>query len=153
LKHSAANRGRIFILRLEDREIVQTSIENYALKMGIKSASVQLLGGIDKGSKIIVGAAGGRTLPVEPMVIVLDEMYEVAGNGTIFCTESGMPHLHCHISCGRGDKSICGDIRDGVIVWHIMEVIITELLNCDALRKKDPVTGFNLLMPEEDPGC
>jgi predicted DNA-binding protein with PD1-like motif len=118
--------------------------------MGIKSAKVQLLGGIDKGSRIIVGPREGRSANIEPMVHILDEMYEAVGNGTIFCNESGTPKLHCHLACGRGTRTICGEIREGVIVWHVLEVIITEFQECDALRKQDIATGFELLVPGKE---
>ena len=150
MKYTTALTGKEYILRLEDGEIVQDSIEHFARTMGISSARIQMLGGIDKGSRIIVGPKEGRAETIEPVVHVLDEMYEVVGNGTIFCNEQGVPKLHCHLACGRGTRTLCGEIREGVIVWHVMEVIITELKKCDALRKHDPVTGFELLLPENE---
>lgn len=150
MKYSIAAPGKIHIIRLEDREIVQDSIEKYAKKMNIRSAKVQLLGGIDKDSKIIVGPYVGRGESIKPMIHVLNEMHEALGTGTIFCNEEGKPKLHCHLSCGRGENTICGEIREGVIVWHVMEVIITELLNTKACRRRDIDVGFDLLMPEND---
>jgi len=147
MKYSEASQGRIFVLRLEDGEILQEQIEKFALNKEIQSAKVQLLGGIDKGSKLIVGPAEGRSAIIEPMIYVLDEMHEAVGNGTIFQNEKGIPRLHCHLSCGRNEKAICGEIREGVKVWHVMEVIITELTSCKAVRRIDDLTGFELLQP------
>lgn len=148
MRYTSAKQGRVFVIRLEDGEVLQESIENFALKMGICSAKLQLLGGADKGSKLIVGPREGRASVIEPMIHILDEMHEVVGNGTIFLNEQNIPRLHCHVVCGRKDKTICGEIREGLVVWHVMEVIITELVDCDARRYIDPNTGFELLYPE-----
>ncbi len=150
MKYAEAKKGRIFIIRLEDGEIVQEQIEKFARNKKIRSAKVQLLGGVDKGSKLIVGPKEGRSAIIEPMIYILDEMHEAIGNGTIFLNEEKVPKLHCHIVCGRGNGVVCGEIRKGVIVWHVMEVIITELLHCNAIRKKDNKTDFELLMPGKD---
>ncbi len=150
MKYSEAISGRVFIVRLEDGEIVQEQIENFAAKQGIQSAKVQLLGGVDKGSKIVVGPKESRSSVITPMIITLDDMHEAVGNGTIFQNEKGIPKLHCHLTCGRNEKTICGEIREGVKVWHVMEVIITELENCQAVRKLDSTIGFELLQPEDN---
>jgi predicted DNA-binding protein with PD1-like motif len=52
-----------------------------------------------------------------------------------------------HMACGRGDNTITGCIRKGVMVWQVMEVIIHELTGSTGMRKKDAVTGFDLLIP------
>ncbi len=147
MKYSEAKEGRIFIIRLEDGEIIHERIEKFALKKKIHSAKVQLLGGVDRGSKLIVGPKEGRAAVLNPMIHILEEMYEATGNGTIFINEEQIPKLHCHMVCGRGKKAVCGEIREGVIVWHVMEVIITELTHADTIRKIDKHTGFELLEP------
>jgi predicted DNA-binding protein with PD1-like motif len=139
--------GRVFVLRLEDREPVQASIEIFARKKKISCAKLQLIGGVDKGSEIIVGPKAGRALAIEPVSVILEEMHEAVGNGTIFPDRNGSPQVHCHLSCGRGEKTICGEIRRGVYVWHVMEVIITELIECQTFRRLDETTGFELLYP------
>ncbi len=47
----------------------------------------------------------------------------------------------------RGGASVTGCIRQGVKVWHVMEVIVQELVDSSGARKKDAVTGFDLLIP------
>ena len=127
--------------------MVQDSIEQFASSKNIRFAKLQLLGGVDEGSILIVGPKESRAEFIEPMKHTLHEMNEAVGNGTIFPDEQGIPRLHCHLACGRGDHTICGEIREGVKVWHVMEVVITELDECDATRKKDVSTGFDLLYP------
>ncbi|HDD44969.1 MAG TPA: DUF296 domain-containing protein, partial [Candidatus Desulfofervidus auxilii] len=43
--------------------------------------------------------------------------------------------------------SITGCVRKGVKVWHVMEVILFELVDTTAVRALDPNTGFELLNP------
>ncbi len=147
MKYSEAQQGRVFILRLEDGENLQECIEHVAKEKNIRHAYVQVLGGADKGSKIIAGPENGRSEIIVPMTEELNEMHEVLGNGTLIPDENGEPTLHMHLALGRNNKTLCGEIRPGIIVWHVMEVIIVELLHSSAVRKHDAVTGFKLLQP------
>ena len=85
--------------------------------------------------------------PIAPQTRILDKVHEVTGTGTLFPGEDGEPRLHLHLSCGNGDHVLTGCVRNGVRVWHIMEVVVQELTDCSAVRKLDPVTGFELLNP------
>jgi predicted DNA-binding protein with PD1-like motif len=145
MKYSVAKQGRTFIIRLEDGEMLQDSIEKMAEKEGIERAFVQVVGGIDKGSRIITGPEESRAEIIVPIETSVDDMHEIVGNGTIFPGSSGKPKLHLHIACGRRNLTICGDIRSGVKAWHVIEVIIVELLENNAKRVKDLATGFELL--------
>ena len=78
---------------------------------------------------------------------LLKNVHEIAGTGTLFRDDTGKPVLHMHIACGREDKTVTGCVRSGVRTWHVMEVILIELLNCSATRKTDTATGFKLLEP------
>jgi len=147
VKYSQGKTGRIFIVRLEDGEIIHKCIEELAIKENIRAAGVMILGGADKDSRLVVGPRTGRSAVIEPMELILDDVYEITGTGTIFPDESGKPILHLHAACGRKDKTCTGCIRRGVKVWHIGEVIIFEILETKALRKKDAGTGFELLEP------
>jgi predicted DNA-binding protein with PD1-like motif len=68
------------------------------------------------------------------------------GTGTIFPDEEGVPVLHLHLSCGRGDGVVTGCARAGVRVWHVVEVILTELVENSAIRAMEQI-GFKLLSP------
>lgn len=70
-----------------------------------------------------------------------------AGTGTIFPDDEGNPMLHMHMACGRNASTVTGCIRDGVKVWHIMEVILFELIDTGATRVFESQTGFKLLNP------
>jgi predicted DNA-binding protein with PD1-like motif len=147
MKYSQAQYGRIFVLRLEDGEIVHKTIENFAKKKKIYCGVVIFLGGADKGSKIVVGPKNGRTKKIFPTELVLPNVYETLGVGTIFPNSNGEPVLHMHSSFGRKKFSYTGCIRAGVKIWHVGEIIIFELKNSTAKRLKDKTTGFELLVP------
>jgi len=147
MKYSQAEPGRIFVIRLEDGDIVHEKIEAFAKEKGIKAASLNVLGGADEGSILVTGPEQGRSKTIVPLQHVLDNVHEVTGTGTLFPDEKGEPVLHMHMACGRGDSSVTGCIRNGVKVWQVMEIILYELEGSTGIRKKDSVTGFDLLEP------
>jgi len=147
MKYSEAKQGRVFILRLEDGDIVHEEIEQFAVTHGIKAASLIIVGGADDGSCLVVGPAEDRGLPLNPMKMVLKNAHEVVGTGTLFCDEDGLPLLHMHLACGRSGETATGCIREGVKVWHIMEVIIHELIETTAKRVVEKPLGLKLLQP------
>jgi predicted DNA-binding protein with PD1-like motif len=147
MKYSEAHQGRIFIIRLEDGDILHESIEKFAAEKNIRRAGVQALGGADKGSRLVVGPREGRTEQIVPMDIVLDDVYEITGVGTIFPDADDKPVLHMHIACGRNRDTVTGCVRRGVKVWHVMEVIVTELVNDTSRRVLEKESGFELLQP------
>jgi predicted DNA-binding protein with PD1-like motif len=147
MKYSEAKPGRVFVLRLEDGDVVHEIIESFAREQGIIAASMIVLGGADAGSTLVTGPAQGRAQPIVPKTQVLDNVHEVTGTGTLFPDESGNPVLHMHMACGRGASTMTGCVRNGVRVWQVMEVILYELLDSTGKRKKDRTTGFDLLIP------
>jgi len=147
MKFSEAKTGRVYIIRLEDGEILHEKIESFAKEKNITAAFLQLVGGIDKNSKLIVGPEDGRAATIVPMELSVDDVREVTGTGTLFPDDNGQPVLHVHIACGRNNHTITGCVRNGVIVWHVLEVVLIELLNCTARRMPDKETGFKLLQP------
>jgi predicted DNA-binding protein with PD1-like motif len=147
MKYSEARAGRIFVLRLEDGEIIHDIIEAFALEHGIERAALIALGGADEGSRLVVGPEEGRAQPIVPMEHVLDGVHEIAGVGTLFPGEKGWPVLHLHVAGGRDGEAVAGCVRSGVRVWHVAEVIIWELVGSTGRRVLDSVTGFELLAP------
>jgi predicted DNA-binding protein with PD1-like motif len=147
MKYSEAKPGRIFVIRLEDGDIVHEAIESFAKEHAIKAATLVILGGADKGSRLVVGPEDGRATPVIPMSLTLENVHEVAGVGTLFPDDEGNPVLHMHMACGRDDDTVTGCVRTGVKVWHIMEAVLFELLDSTGVRRLDKITGFKLLQP------
>ncbi len=147
MKYSEAKPGRVFVIRLEDGDILHEEIEQFARKKNIQAASLIALGGADIGSKLITGPEEGRAETIIPQDQTLDNVHEVVGTGTLFPNEKGQMLLHMHLACGRNNNTITGCVRQGVKIWHVMEVVIHELRDSTGVRKLDNATGFELLVP------
>ena len=135
------------MMRLEHGDIVHEEIECFAGRESIQAAALIIVGGADKGSRFVVGPEDGEESPIIPMECMLKSVHEISGTGTIFPDDKGNPKLHMHIACGRKEATMTGCVRRGVRVWHIMEVILFELTECEAKRILDQETGFTLLEP------
>jgi predicted DNA-binding protein with PD1-like motif len=147
MKYSQAEPGRVFVIRLEEGDIVHEVIEKFARDLEIGAATLIALGGADRGSRLVVGPGNPYSTPVNPMEHVLENPHEVTGTGTIFPDEEGQPVLHMHMACGRQNSTITGCVRRGVAVWLYMEVILIELVESSAVRRLQEETGFKLLQP------
>ncbi|MFW6081546.1 MAG: PPC domain-containing DNA-binding protein [Desulfosalsimonas sp.] len=147
MKYSEASLGRVFVIRLEDGDLVHECIERFAAENTLRAAAVVMLGGADSGSRLVVGPEQGRASGIVPMIQMLENVHEAAGVGTVFPDDSGVPVLHMHMACGRRKESVTGCVRTGVKVWHVMEAVVFELTETDAVRLHDSDTGFALLEP------
>jgi predicted DNA-binding protein with PD1-like motif len=147
MKYSEAQLGRIFVIRLEDGDIVQEAIESFAREKSVKAAALVILGGADTGSRLVVGPQEGRATPIIPLSFLLDNVHEAAGVGTLFPDDGGNPVLHLHMACGRRGETVTGCARTGVKVWQVMEAVLFELTGSTSVRRPDGVTGFKLLQP------
>jgi uncharacterized protein len=137
--------GRVFILRLEDGERLNDTIENFASEQKLSHGLAFFLGGSGDGSKVVVGPEAGRA-DIIPMIHALQGSQEVLALGTLIPNESGEAVLHMHAAAGREGKATVGCTRAGVDVWLIGEVVLLEILGAEAARRqKDPATGFQLL--------
>ena len=147
MKYSEAERGRVFVIRLEDGDIIHEKLEQFAKEKSISCAYLTAVGGIDKDSRLVCGPEDGRADTIHPEIFNITNVHEVTGTGTIFPDKDGKPSLHMHLACGRGEATITGCVRTGVKTWHILEIVLVELINCSAKRLQDKTTGFNLLEP------
>lgn len=71
MKYSEARTGRIFVIRLEDGDILHEQIEAFAEEHGIARASLIAVGAADKGSRLVVGPEESRVSPPKPMTLEL----------------------------------------------------------------------------------
>ncbi len=147
MKYSEGKLGRVFIIRLEHGDIIHKEIEKFAKEKEIKTAVLLIVGGVNKGSKIVVGPEDDDERPVNPMELILKNAHEVTGTGTLFLDENGNPMLHMHIACGREKNTITGCIRKGVITWNLLEIILIEINGLYSYRKFDKNLGFFTLQP------
>lgn len=144
MKASEGQIGRVFVIRLEDGDVVPTCIERFAEEKGISVGHVILIGGIGSG-QVVVGPRDSGQRPPEPMLLPIDGAHEVAGVGIIAPDENGRPVLHIHAALGRSGQTITGCLRPGVATWLVGEAIIYEITGSSARRLPDKESGFNLL--------
>jgi predicted DNA-binding protein with PD1-like motif len=136
--------GRVFVIRLEDGDVIPTCIERFAEQKKISVGQVLMIGGIGSG-QVVVGPRYSDEMPPEPMLLPLDGAHEVVGVGIIAPGEQGRPALHMHAALGRSGKTTTGCLRPGVNTWIVGEVIICEIVGTNAARVLDNETGFELL--------
>jgi predicted DNA-binding protein with PD1-like motif len=147
MKHAEATQGRVFVIRLEDGEILHEEIERFAKEQGVRAAALVAVGGAGAGSRLVVGPKDRSRRPIEPMVAELSDTHEAAGTGTLFPDEEGNPRLHMHVAAGRGDATTTGCARTGLRVWQTMEIVMIELVGEDSIRRFDAGVGFAMLEP------
>ena len=136
--------GRVFVIRLEDHDVIPACIETFAAEKKISVGQVLMIGGIGSG-QVVVGPRDSDKMPPEPMLLPVDGAHEVVGVGIITPDEKGKPVLHIHAALGRAGKTTTGCLRPGVNTWIVGEVIICEILGTNAARVLDKDTGFELL--------
>jgi predicted DNA-binding protein with PD1-like motif len=144
MKASEGQIGRVFVMRLEDGDVVPDCIERFAQEKGISVGHVILIGGIGSG-EVVVGPRDSDKMPPEPMLLPVDGAHEVVGVGIIAPDEDGKPVLHIHAALGRSGQTMTGCLRPGVKTWLVGEAIIYEIVGAKAARLPDKSSGFELL--------
>ena len=144
MKASEGQIGRVFVIRLEDGDIVPECIEQFAEENGISVGHAVLVGGIG-GGEVVVGPRRSDERPPESMLLPVDGAHEVVGVGVLAPTEDGKPVLHIHAALGRAGKTMTGCLRPGVTTWLVGEVILYEIVGVNAERVRDKESGFELL--------
>lgn len=144
MKASEGSIGRVFVVRLEDGDIVPDCLEAFAKDKGIRVAHVVLIGGIG-GGEVVAGPRKSGEMPPDPVLLPVDGAHEVAGVGIIAPDKEGNPVLHIHAALGRAGQTLTGCLRPGVTTWLVGEAIIYEITGTGARRLPDEASGFNLL--------
>ena len=139
--------GRVFVIRLEDGDVVPECIERFAKEKRVSVGQAILVGGIG-GGDVVVGPRRSEGMPPEPMLLPVDGAHEVVGVGVLAPDENGKPVLHIHASLGRAGRTMTGCLRHGVTTWLVGEVILYEILGANVLRMQDEQSGFELLEPQ-----
>jgi predicted DNA-binding protein with PD1-like motif len=145
MQYTEGQIGRVFAIRLEHGERMPEALEQFAADKGVQSGMAVMVGGADEGSRFVVGPEDGHTMPPVPMVNTLSGVHEVAAVGTLFPDDQGAPRLHMHAAFGRGEGTQSGCIREGIVTWQVLEIILIEVSGLDAARLPDAETGFSLL--------
>jgi len=147
MKACEGQMGRVFIMRLEDGDVVPGCVERFAEEKGVSVGQVILVGGIG-GGEVVVGPRRSEEMPPQPMLLPVDGAHEVLGVGVLAPDEDGKPILHIHAALGRSGQTMSGCLRHGVTTWLVAEVILYEILGVNVVRVKDEESGFVLLEPE-----
>ena len=144
MKAAEGKLGRVFVLRLEDGDVVPQCIEKYAEEKGVTAGCVIMTGDVGSGRLVVGPKTSGLKNP-EPMVLPFDSVHEVVAAGTIAPDAAGKPVLHIHGALGRAGQTMTGCLREGVKTWLVAEVVLIEILNINIARLKDDESGFTLL--------
>ena len=148
MKACQGKMGRVFVIRLEDGDVVPGCIERFAEENGVSVGHAVLVGGIG-GGEVVVGPRCSQEMPPQPMLLPVDGAHEVVGGGVLAPDEDGKPVLHIHAALGRSGQTMSGCLRPGVETWLVGEVILYEILGVKAVRVRDAESGFALLEPGE----
>ncbi len=148
MKACQGKMGRVFVIRLEDGDMVPGCIERFAEENGVSVGHAVLVGGIG-GGEVVVGPRCSQEMPPQPMLLPVDGAHEVVGVGVLASDEDGKPVLHIHAALGRSGQTMSGCLRPGVKTWLVGEVILYEILGVKAVRVRDAESGFSLLEPGE----
>ena len=151
MKAIEGHTGRVFVIRLEDDDVIPRCIERFAKEKGISVGYAILVGGIGDG-EVVVGPRRSEERPPQPMLLPIDGAHEVVGVGILAPSEKGRPVLHIHAALGRSGKTMTGCLRPGVTTWLVGEVILYEILGVDVARVRDKESGFELLKLGASPG-
>jgi predicted DNA-binding protein with PD1-like motif len=136
--------GRVFMMRLDDGDVVPECIEHFAKENGVFVGHAILVGGIGAGD-VVVGPRRSEEMPPTPMLLPIDGAHEVLGVGVLAPGEDGKPTLHIHAALGRAGQTMTGCLRYGITTWLVGEVILYEILDADVARIMDERSGFELL--------
>ncbi len=144
MKATEGKTGRVFVIRLEDGDIVPDCIEKFAQKNKVNTAYAMLIGGIESG-QVVSGPRTTEGRPPDPLYLPVDGVHEVAAVGLLAPDGKGKPVLHIHGALGRAGSTLTGCLRPGVKTWLIGEVVLIEILGVNVARLIDKESGFELL--------
>jgi predicted DNA-binding protein with PD1-like motif len=145
VRYSEGSVGRLFILRLEDGDLLNNTLEQFAAEHGVERGLAFYLGGSADGSRVVVGPDTAQEDEIVALVHTLAGPQEVLAVGTIFPDERGRPSVHTHAASGREGAATVGCTRAGLQTWLVGEVVLLEISGSTARRETDAASGFELL--------
>ena len=142
MQYQVGKPGRIIVVRFNDGDDILGGLMEIVRKENIRAACFNVVGGIKKG-RFVVGPETEQMPPV-PVWRELNESHEALGFGTIFWQED-QPKVHFHGAYGKKDSVKAGCLREGSETFLVLEAVITEILDVNAVRELDPASGMSLL--------
>jgi hypothetical protein len=139
MEYTKGNIGRVFIVRIDNKENLIEELENLATYEDIRSAVFVLLGAVDEAN--LVTGPLEKIIPPEPVWSKLEKPSEIMGIGNIFF-ENEKPKVHLHTSTGNQEDVKVGCLRGENETFMVIEVFIMELSGISAARVFDSNKGF-----------
>ena len=141
MKATEGQVGRVFVMRLEDGDVVPGCIERFAEEKGISVGHAIMLGGMGAG-QVVASPRDSGQLPPDPMLLPVEGAHETLGIGVIAPGDDGKPKLHMHGALGRSGHTLTGCLRNGVTTWVMAEVVIYEILGTRVARLTEKESGL-----------
>ena len=135
MKSSEGRIGRVFVIRLDDGNVIPECIERFAAARGVSTGYALMVGGVGSG-EVVVGPRDSAAMPPDPMALPLDGAHEVSGVGILAPGADGKPALHMHAALGRAGRTMTGCLRKGVKTWLLGEAILVEVTGAEVRRVK-----------------
>jgi uncharacterized protein len=145
MKYSEGSLGRVFVLRMEGGDPLNTTVETFAREHGVSRGLAFYVGGGAPNTSLVVGPDASRSDAIVPLFHSLGAPNETFAVGTLFPNEAGEPVLHMHAACGREGDATVGCTRAGLETWLIGEMVLVEITGVAGSRYVDPISGFELL--------
>lgn len=146
MKAAEGRLGRVFVVRLEEGDIIPRCLEEYAWEKNIKVALVTMISGIGEGN-VVSGPKESNKMPIDPIITAVEGAHEMVAAGLIASDEEGKPKLHIHGVLARSGKVMGGCLRMGVKTWLVGEVVIIEILGVEGKRILDKKSNYPLFTP------
>jgi len=141
VQYSEGQVGRVFTVRIDDRESFTSEIQRFVVAMNIQSGIIHFLGAV-RSARV----ATGPKEPVIPPAPRHEEIFggwELFGLATIYPGEEG-PSIHVHTATGRGIRTVTGRLQEKAEVYVAIDAIIIEFVRISAKRLPDERTGVDL---------
>lgn len=153
MQYQVGKPGRIIIVRFGDGDDVMGGLAEICRKETLRAACFSLVGGLKRG-RYVVGPETEEMPPI-PVWRELNESHEAVGFGTIFW-HGDQPKVHFHGAYGKRDAVKAGCLREESKAFLVLEAVITEILDVNAVRELDPDSAMVLLklqVPSEGSGA
>jgi uncharacterized protein len=148
MQYTEGKTGRVFLLRIDHGEDLIQTLRDFIVSHKVTHGHIRFIGALESGQ--IVTGPKKMDLPPDPHFETFSGGWEVIGMATIIPDADG-PHLHLHVSLGKGNRVLTGCLRGNVATYIVVEAVITELTGVKVKRLRDQKTGMHL--PEmEKPG-
>ena len=148
MQYQVGRTGRIIAARLSEGEDLYQCVEQIAVREGIDSAAVLIIGGC-RQADVVVGPKQEKPKIVGDFRAFLGPG-EILGVGTIYPDDQG-PKLHIHAAFGKGDQTLVGCPRGGCRTFLVLEVTIIEITGLTAQRQFDQSSSLKLLAFPDSP--